>query len=121
MVKEENRQYLRYIVAVDGGDVVDERMISSAASLLSSSNLLPEDKPLIALSSSGERVKVSARTSRKLVEKGLNLGAILGRAAELVGGRGGGHNIAAGAEVPKAKKTLFLHEVDRLVGEVLGN
>ena len=29
-------------------------------------------------------------------------------------------NIAAGAEIPKAKKALFLLEVDRLVGKKLG-
>jgi len=120
VMREENRQELRNVVAIDGGDFVDERMISSIASIISSSNILGEDKPLIAMASGDDSVKVSARAGRKLIEAGLDLGEIMGRAAQVVGGRGGGHNIAAGAEIPKAKKALFLLEVDRLVGEKLG-
>ncbi len=120
VMREENRQELRHIVAIDGGDVIDERMISSVASIISSSNLLGEDKPLIAMASGDDMVKVSARASKKLVEMGLDLGEVMSRAAQAVGGRGGGHNIAAGAEIPKAKKALFLLEVDRIVGEELG-
>lgn len=119
MVRRENWQELRHIVAIDGGDVVDERMISSAASILSSSNLLPEDKPLIALALSGEKVKVSARASKKLLEAGLNLGEVMSKAAESVSGRGGGHDVAAGAEIPAGRKAMFLAEVDRLIGEAL--
>lgn len=119
VMREENRQELRYIVAVDGGDVIDERMISSVASIISSSNVLGVDKPLIAMASGDDFVKVSARASRKLVEAGLDLGEIMSKASKIVGGRGGGHNIAAGAEIPKARKALFLLEVDKLVGEKL--
>ncbi len=119
VMREENRQELRYIVAVDGGDVIDERMISSVASIISSSNVLGVDKPLIAMASGDDLVKVSARASRKLVEAGLDLGEIMSKASKIVGGRGGGHNIAAGAEIPKARKALFLLEVDKLVGEKL--
>jgi len=66
-------------------------------------------------------IKVSARASKKLIKTGLDLGKILKEAARIVGGRGGGHDIAAGAEIPKIKKTLFVLEVDRITGEMLGN
>ncbi len=120
VMKEENRQELRHIVAIDGGEIIDERMISSVASIISSSNILGEEKPLIAMASGDDVVKISARASKKLVELGIDLGEIMNKAAQAVGGRGGGHNVAAGAEIPKAKKALFLLEVDRLVGEKLG-
>ncbi|MCF8885371.1 MAG: DHH family phosphoesterase [Nitrososphaerota archaeon] len=119
VVKRENWQELKYIVAIDGGTFIDDRMVSSASSILSSSELLPEDKPLIMLATVGDKVKISARASNKLVSRGLNLGYVMRKAAENVGGVGGGHDVAAGAEIPLAKKTMFLAEVDNIVGELL--
>ncbi|MEM1742725.1 MAG: DHHA1 domain-containing protein, partial [Nitrososphaerota archaeon] len=119
VVKRENWQELKYIVAIDGGTFIDDRMVSSASSILSSSELLPEDKPLIMLATVGDKVKISARASNKLVSRGLNLGHVMRKAAENVGGVGGGHDVAAGAEIPLAKKTMFLAEVDNIVGELL--
>lgn len=119
LIRRENWQELKYIVAIDGGTILEERMVSSASSILSSSDLLPEDKPLVMLATKGDKVKASARASMKLVKKGLNLGMVMRKAAERVGGIGGGHNVAAGAEIPLAKKTMFLAEVDSVVGEIL--
>jgi len=119
LVRRESWQELKHIVAIDGGTTIDERMVSSASSILSSSDLLPEDKPLVMLATAGDKVKVSARTSMKLIRKGLNLGLVMKKAADRVGGVGGGHDIAAGAEIPLAKKTMFLAEVDAIVGEML--
>ncbi|MEM2469467.1 MAG: DHH family phosphoesterase [Nitrososphaerota archaeon] len=121
LIRRENWQELKYIIAIDGGTMIEERMVSSASSILSSSDLLPEDKPLIMLATKGDRVKASARASMKLVKRGLNLGIVMKKAAERVGGVGGGHNVAAGAEIPLAKKTMFLAEVDSIVGEVLAS
>jgi RecJ-like exonuclease len=113
------REEMRYILVLRGGTEIDPRQISSVASILSSSNLLPPDKPLIALAQEGGLVKVSARASSQLVELGLDLGEVMRVAAERVGGRGGGHKMAAGAEFPADRTTLFLVEVDALVGEVM--
>jgi RecJ-like exonuclease len=65
-------------------------------------------------------VKISARASNSLLEKGLNLGAIMQKAAEKVEGRGGGHDVAAGALLPKGSEDLFLNETIKLLEEVLG-
>ncbi len=119
LIRKENWQELKHIIAIDGGTTIDERMVSSASSILSSSELLPEDKPLIMLATSGDKVKASARASIKLIRKGLNLGLVMRKAAERVNGTGGGHDVAAGAEIPLAKKTMFLAEVDTIVGEML--
>lgn len=119
-MKEENRQELKYTVVIDGGDVVDDRMISSIASMLSLIGIHGEDKVLLALASSEDSIRVSARASKSLINRGLNLGKLISKAASLVGGRGGGHDIAAGASIPKTKKTLFILEVDRLMEKEVG-
>ncbi len=108
------------IYVVRGGGVIDEKMISAVSTILSSSLPNPE-KPLVAYSRvSGEDVvKVSARTLALLTDKGLNLGEILRVAAEECSGRGGGHDIAAGAQVPIKKLESFVRLVDELVRKQL--
>jgi RecJ-like exonuclease len=63
--------------------------------------------------------KFSARTTDAVVEKGVNLGAVLREASEKFGGKGGGHNIAAGAQVPIGKISDFVRLADELVGKQL--
>jgi RecJ-like exonuclease len=53
------------------------------------------------------------------VQKGLNLGEIMRVAAEKYSGKGGGHNIAAGAQVPVASLDSFIEMVNELVCEQL--
>ena len=53
-------------------------------------------------------IKVSARTTEDLVEKGVNLSKALKKAANVFEGVGGGHSIAAGATIPKGKEEEFL-------------
>jgi len=120
-MRDESRQELKHTIVIDGGDVIDHKLISSVASMISSTGILGEDKILIAMASAEGSIKVSARASKKLIKMGLDLGEILQKAARIVGGRGGGHDIAAGAEIPKMKKTLFVLEVDRITGEMLGD
>jgi RecJ-like exonuclease len=47
---------------------------------------------------------------------GLNLGLILEEAAREVGGRGGGHAMAAGAIIPSERWEQFLSIVDKIIG-----
>jgi len=65
---------------------------------------------------SGERVKVSGRMKRDLVDKGVHLGEAMKQAATRVKGAGGGHNVAAGATIPKRKIKAFLQALDEEVG-----
>lgn len=113
-------EHMHNISILRGGTEIDIKQISSVASILSSSQLLPSDKPLIAMAQEGSLVKVSARANRALTEAGLDLGLILSEASRKFGGRGGGHKVAAGAEIEADRLTLFLLEVDRLVGEAIG-
>jgi len=71
-----------------------------------------KQKPVFALAYN-ELIDISARAEEKMVEDGVNLGKAIKRAAESVGGIGGGHPIAAGGKVPKEKEEEFLDALDK--------
>ncbi|MDI9646435.1 MAG: DHH family phosphoesterase [Archaeoglobales archaeon] len=79
------------------------------------------DKPIVAFAKSENGVKVSARATQRLIERGVNLAEAIRKAAEKVGGSGGGHKIAAGATIPEGKEIEFLNFLDEIVGEQLEN
>jgi single-stranded-DNA-specific exonuclease len=109
---------LKSIYVVRGGDFINEKVIGTLSSILSTSLPKPE-KPIIAFAAVADEqvVKVSARTIDMLTSKGLNLGEIMRIAAEKFGGTGGGHDIAAGAQVPIKDAEDFVKLVDDLVGK----
>jgi len=75
------------------------------------------EKPIVAFAESDRGVKVSARATYRLVERGVHLAKAIKEAAESVGGIGGGHSIAAGATIPEGKEDEFLRILDRIIGE----
>jgi len=81
-------------------------------------SLLVRDKPVIGIYEEEGYYKISARGNKLLVEKGLDLSKAMGVASQF-GGSGGGHNIAAGARIPKIYLSAFLQKVDEIVGEQL--
>jgi len=109
---------LSNIYVVHGESVIDEKMISAISTILSS-NMPKPNKPLIAYSVVHDEgiVKISARATELLVRSGLNLGEVIRIAAEKNSGKGGGHNIAAGGQVPYERKKDFIRLVDELVRE----
>ena len=80
---------------------------------------LYSDMPLLTLNHKGDVIKVSARGNKLLISQGLDLSAALRKAAEEVGGVGGGHNVASGASIPTGTQEKFLFCVDQIVGEQL--
>jgi RecJ-like exonuclease len=60
-------------------------------------------------------IKISGRTTRDMVAKGVNLGKALLDSSNNFGGTGGGHDIAAGAMILYDSKDNFLHLVDEMV------
>jgi len=99
-----------------GNNVIDDKIIGTISSILSTTLAKPE-KPIIAYSivQNEGLAKFSARGLDSLLKKGLDLGEALRISAEKYGGRGGGHNIAAGAQVPLEYVGSFLKKVDELV------
>lgn len=75
----------------------------------------PPDRPVVALSAQDNRIDVSSRGTRRLVEQGLDLAAGMQQAAAAVGGSGGGHPVAAGATIPEEKENAFLEKLNEVL------
>jgi len=96
--------------AFHGHNEIGETFIGTVVSLIINSQLLKENKPVIGFAyTSGNEVKVSGRATKENIEKGIDLGEAMRYAAAKVGGEGGGHNIAAGAQIPKGKEEEFIN------------
>ena len=111
---------LESIYVVRGDGFIDEKVLSPVCTILSTT-LTQLGKPMIAYATiSGEdQVKVSSRGSTPLIKKGLNLGDIMQVAAEKYSGRGGGHDVAAGAQIPIKNVEAFIKLVNELVKKQL--
>ena len=99
---------------------MSEKIIGTISSILVTS--LPNvEKPLIAYANVPNEglAKISSRTTDLGVHKGINLGMVMRVAGEMFGGKGGGHNIAAGGQVPLDKVDDFVKEANELVGKQL--
>ncbi len=111
MVELENIQYFH------AEDMIMDTIVGIVAGMcFSKANL---KKPIVAFANSDEGVKVSARATQSLVDRGVNLAEAMRVAAEKVGGKGGGHSVAAGATIPRGSEEEFLKEVNKIVGRQL--
>lgn len=77
------------------------------------------DKPFITLNEVDDKIKISARGTRKLVTEGLDLAAAMREASTSVGGMGGGHDVASGATIPKGTAEKFIQCADTIIGKQL--
>ncbi|MDD1776369.1 MAG: DHH family phosphoesterase [Candidatus Methanomethylicus sp.] len=110
---------LPHVQAIYGGTAIDDKIIGTLASIAFSIKPFSNDKPIIGFANSDNVVKVSARGTADLVRRGLNLGAIMKEASEKFGGAGGGHTIAAGAQIPLGKEDEFLRMVDEQISKTV--
>ncbi len=108
------------IYVLHGGQTIDEKVVSAISTILST-NMPNMEKPVIAYSNIPEEnlMKVSARTVETLTKRGFNIGEIMRISSEKFLGTGGGHDIAAGAQVPYEHKDQFLRYVNELVKDSL--
>jgi single-stranded-DNA-specific exonuclease len=118
--KPERMKEMTSIYVINGENFINEKIIGTVSSIIVSS-LPNSEKPLIAYANvEGENAaKFSSRTTEAAIRKGVNLGEVMRLASEQNGGKGGGHNIAAGAQVPLDKIEGFVKTIDELVGRQL--
>lgn len=107
-------------------DQVKDTIVGAIVGILLSSGEVDRSKPLLGFAVSKEpsgefKIKVSARGTYDLVERGLNLSTAIREAAQAVGGIGGGHNVAAGATLPLGKEDEFLALLEKRVREQMGS
>ena len=100
-------------------DRIRDTVVGIAASLALNREGATKDLPIIAFAKADDGIKVSARTTRELVARGLDLAAIMQAASKAVGGQGGGHHAAAGATIPPGTEEKFLELANRMVREQL--
>ncbi len=105
----------RFIQYFDSGPEIRETIVGIVAGMLVNSGQVRRGLPLIAFAESDNGLKVSARSTYALADRGLDLSAVMSKAAELVGGQGGGHRVAAGATIPADRREDFLGIVEDLV------
>lgn len=120
-IKKQGAEQLNSIQYLYSEDKVLKSVMGTIASIGLSVELLDDSKPVIGLSRLYKDIKISGRTTRDMVEKGVNLGKALQDSSNNFGGTGGGHDIAAGAMIPYEFKDNFLHLVDEMVEYQLTN
>lgn len=121
----------------DAGDEIRETIVGIVAGMAMGNQGISRSKPILAFAekradprstdqsgeapkeNDGRELKVSARGTHALVRQGLDLSVVVGDAARAVGGDGGGHDVAAGATVPKGEEAEFLERADEIIGEQL--
>jgi RecJ-like exonuclease len=109
--KLQKRTHLQYFHAGDG---IRDTIIGIVTNMMLNAEDIDKELPLIGfVHTENGAVKVSARATQSLVDRGLDLAAALTKAAKELNGFGGGHNIAAGATIPKGKEEEFLQIVER--------
>ena len=104
------------IQAIHTGDKYPDTIAGIGAGMALSK--LDTNKPILVMCSVSDEpdlIKVSMRTYEKVLRRGVDLQEVLVTAAVESGGAGGGHNIAAGAYIPKGCEHDFTRRVNELV------
>jgi RecJ-like exonuclease len=120
-VKKYGAEQLNAIQYLYSEDKVLKSVMGTIASIGLSVELLDSSKPVIGMSRLHKDIKISGRTTREMVARGVNLGQALKDSSNNFAGTGGGHDIAAGAMIPFEAKDNFLHLVDEMVEYQLNN
>ena len=112
--KEEGIIKRKHLQFFHAGSGIRDTIVGIVANMLLNSEDVSSDLPLIGFADKGQgEVKVSARGTEELVEKGLNLSQAMKKAASALDSIGGGHDIAAGATIPKGTEEEFLDLLEK--------
>lgn len=114
--KEEKVERRRHLQFFHAGDGIRDTIIGIVTNMMLQSECVDKHLPLLGLvyTDTGD-VKVSARGTDEMVDKGLDLSSALQLAAKKVNGVGGGHKVAAGATIPRGSEEEFLDMVDSII------
>jgi RecJ-like exonuclease len=118
LVREMGVTRLDNLQYFDAGSAIKDTIVGIVAGM-SMTAIGYRNLPIIAFADTGEGVKVSGRGNYDLVRRGLNLAAAMDESARLMGGIGGGHDIAAGATIPTNARSEFIRMLDRIIGKQL--
>ncbi len=111
--------YEEDIGVIDGNSTIDSDFIGTVTTITMSNGFFTAPVVMGVAEAEKEKVKISSRASKEVVEAGLNLGDVIGDICEELDGEGGGHNIAAGAKIPQDKKEAFIERLNSTISEEL--
>lgn len=112
-VENQNVVYENSVGVIDAGDSIEEEFIGTVVTILMNDGIFSSPVVMGMAEAEKDKLKVSSRASKKLVEDGFNLGELIGDICEEVEGEGGGHNVAAGAKIPREKKEEFVERLEK--------
>ncbi|MFO7794111.1 MAG: DHH family phosphoesterase [Candidatus Nanohaloarchaea archaeon] len=119
---ENNRDNEEYIYedtigVIDAEDNIQDDFIGTVTTISMSNGFFESNIVMGAAHSGKDEIKVSSRATKELVEEGLNLGEIIGEICEELEGEGGGHNVAAGAKIPRENKDEFIEMLKERISQ----
>ncbi len=97
---------------VEGREKISPTLAGALSTISMLSSLVPDDKPFAMVTEAEDHYKISIRGNSSLIKRGINLGDIMYDICSEFGGNGGGHNVAAGANIPKERLNEFLDELN---------
>ncbi len=104
--------YLQYF---DGTGAMKDTFVGTIAGLTLGRGRCDPYRPLVGVVSEEGVAKISARCSKLLFLKGLDMSKAIREAAQSVGGEGGGHAVACGAQVKERRVPEFLERFEDLL------
>jgi len=107
-------------VIINAGDNIRETLIGTLASILSKSNVYPEDTIILSLANTlDDQIKVSIRISG-FKPKEIDLKQVLSEITTKIGCESGGHSFAAGSSIPQEKEQEFIqYAIETLKNKVM--
>ncbi|MFB6128638.1 MAG: DHHA1 domain-containing protein, partial [Halorhabdus sp.] len=119
-VRENGVESGEYVQWFDADDAIRETIVGIVAGMALGLPGVDRDRPIVAFARKSEdERKVSARGTATLVRQGLDLSEAIHTASVAVGGDGGGHDIAAGATIPAARREDFIDRLERAIADQL--
>ena len=115
-----------HTVIMDGKGIIEDRLTGSIATLISKSPLYRDNIILVMTESKQTEIKISVRAPKDFANRNLNLGTVMRDLSLCFGGTGGGHRLAAGANIPirnygyEGLKQKIIDEFVRRVEEIIG-
>jgi len=116
-LKRTPRGHVQYF---DATGELKETFVGTIANLALGHRACDPYKPVVGIVRERGVAKISARCSKLLFLKGLDLAKAMRAAAASVGGEGGGHAVASGAQIEEGRVPEFLEEFEGQIIAGLG-
>ena len=111
-LKRGPKGYLQYF---DATGFVNDLFVGAIVGLTLGYRDCDPSKPVTGLVREGGLAKISARCSKLLFLKGMDMAKAIRGAAQASGGEGGGHAVACGAQIPEENVDKFLQKFEELL------